>query len=187
MSNPLKLGKLANYFDRECIYCGKIGTTKSGNFKTCWLCTSCENKLKYKIKDLIWFVHYSRALDKLEILCGTIIGIDLRRISTYRVEYHKFDEPFKKCDVPEQYIFSSRDDALEYANKITVVADDTEVKDLVLMQNQDKVYKQIKQFLESESAITFGITGIDVTVENGYVNAQWKFGERKVGDLNGYK
>ena len=55
------------------------------------------------------------------------------------------------------------------------------------MQNQDKVYKQIKQFLESESAITFGITGIDVTVENGYVNAQWKFGERKVGDLNGYK
>lgn len=183
MSNPLKLGKLYKYFDRKCIICGKEEDYKLGNFITCWLCKDCENKTKFKIKDLIWFVHYNKSLDKLEILCGTIINFEFRRLNTYRVEYHKFDEPFKICEVKEEYIFKTREEAENYGKKLMEVAEEIQIQDQTLMKKQDKLYKQIKEFLESNSAIKFNVTGIDIKIENGYVNAEWKFGDRKKGDI----
>lgn len=58
-----------------------------------------------------------------------------------------------------------------------------ELQDMYLTGKQDIVYEMIKNFLKSDSAIKFNITGIDVKVENGYVNAEWKFGDRKKGDI----
>ena len=63
------------------------------------------------------------------------------------------------------------------------VAKEIQIQDQTLMNKQDKLYKQIKEFLESDSAIKFNVIGINVKVENGYVNAEWKFGDRKKGDI----
>lgn len=56
-------------------------------------------------------------------------------------------------------------------------------EDLYLMAQQDMVYNVIEMFLKTELARKGNITGIDVKLEEGYVNASWKFGERKEGDI----
>lgn len=185
MSNPLKLGKCYGYFDKKCVYCGREEDEYSdmSNYVAGWLCNECESKTKYKIRDAIWFLHYNRSLDKLEVLQGRIFTYSSRRVKTYRISYNKLDEPYKFCDVKEDYIFSNKKEAIEYGKTIMEVADDMQVQDCLLMQKQNKVYKQIKEFLESDSAILFNIIGIDVKVEKGYVNAEWKFGDREKGDI----
>jgi hypothetical protein len=55
--------------------------------------------------------------------------------------------------------------------------------DLILMTQQDGVYQIIKMFLKSDLAIESNIIGINVAVENGYVNAEWKFGNRTKEDI----
>lgn len=57
------------------------------------------------------------------------------------------------------------------------------LQDAYLMGQQDMVYRTIQEFLNTETARKFGVTGIDVKLEDGYVNASWKFGERKANDL----
>ena len=60
-------------------------------------------------------------------------------------------------------------------------------EDLLLMAQQDAVYDIIKTFLKSDYAIKANIIGINVKIENGYVNAEWKFGlaiePRTLGDI----
>ena len=45
------------------------------------------------------------------------------------------------------------------------------------------VYRTIKTFLDSKEARMSGISGIDVTIQDGYVNATWKFNERYENDI----
>ena len=56
-------------------------------------------------------------------------------------------------------------------------------EDLLLMTMQDTVYETVKAFLKSDLAIKGNVTGIDIKIEKGYVNAEWKFGNRKKGDI----
>ena len=61
--------------------------------------------------------------------------------------------------------------------------EDEKLQDAYLMGQQDMVYKIIQEFLDTETARKFGVTGIDVKLEDGFVNASWKFGERKENDI----
>lgn len=56
-------------------------------------------------------------------------------------------------------------------------------EDLMLMAQQSTIYDIIKNFLKTDLAIQGKITGIDVRIEEGYVNASWKFGERNKDDI----
>ncbi len=186
MDNPIKMGKLASYKMMQCAYCGK---TKTGfvyqdkEFTNRWLCNDCAGKTKFKPKDIVWFLKFNRDLEKLEVICGSIKYYSNRRIKTYAIEYHISDGPFKRCDVYEDYIFATKDECVAYGNEIGEVASDLQIQDLTLMKKQDKLYKQIRDFLKSQEAIQFGVTGIDVNVADGYVNAEWKFGKRGIGDI----
>lgn len=185
MSNPIKMGKLSDYKSMTCAVCGKKSPNfiNYSNWETHWLCKKCVDKARFKPKDIIWFLKYNKDLDKLEVICGTIKNYHYRRINTYGIEYHISDGPFKKCDVYESYIFTNKDECIAYGNKIGEVASDLQIQDLNLMKKQGKLYKQINDFLKSSEAVQFGVTGIDVRVENGYVNAEWKFGKRDVEDI----
>lgn len=180
MSNPIKMGKLSNY--RTCAICNKKVFSYT-EFESHWLCKNCVSKLKFKIGDLVWFLKYNKSLDKLEVLCGVIKGYHYRRINTYKIEYNQFNETFKSVYVYEDYIFSNKEECVAYGNKIGEVASDLQLQDLHLMQKQNKLYKQINDFLKSSEAIQFGIIGVDVKIENGYVNAEWKFGKRNINDI----
>ena len=59
----------------------------------------------------------------------------------------------------------------------------TRNEDMLVMALQDSVYETAKTFLKNELAIKAGITGLNIHIEDGYVNAEWKFGERKEGDI----
>ena len=186
MDNPIKMGKLANYKNRSCIMCDKEipNFISYSEWTTYWLCKNCTDKMKFKPKDIVWFLKFNKDLKKLEAICGSIKYYSNRRIKTYAIEYHISDGPFKRCDVYEDYIFATKDECVEYGNTIGEVASDLQIQDLNLMKKQAKVYKQISDFLKSSEAIQFGVTGIDVRVENGYVNAEWKFGKRKINDID---
>lgn len=184
MENPIKMGKLASYKMMQCVYCGKIETGfVYKEFTNHWLCNDCVSKTKFKPKDLVWFLKFNKDLGKLEVICGTIKYYHSRRVKTYAIEYHISDEPFKRCDVYEDYIFATKEECVAYGHTIGEVASDLQIQDLNLMKKQGKLYKQIYDFLNSQEARQFGVTGIDARVENGYVNADWKFGKRDVGDI----
>lgn len=55
--------------------------------------------------------------------------------------------------------------------------------DYFVMGMQDMVYRTVSDFLKSQYAIDFNIVGLDVKIEEGYINASWKFGNRKEGDI----
>ena len=55
--------------------------------------------------------------------------------------------------------------------------------DLMLMAQQSMCYDILKQFLKSDLAIEGRITGVNIWVQDGYVNAEWHFGERTKGDI----
>ena len=55
--------------------------------------------------------------------------------------------------------------------------------DLMLMAQQSMCYDIIKQFLKSDLAIEGKLTGINVEIQDGYVNAEWYFGNREKGDI----
>ena len=61
--------------------------------------------------------------------------------------------------------------------------EDEKLQDAYLMGQQDMFYRIIQEFLDTETARKFGVTGIDVKLEDGFVNASWKFGERKENDI----
>lgn len=180
MSNPIKMGKLSDY--KTCAICNKE-VLNYAEFESYWLCKTCASKLKFKIGDLVWFLKYNKDLDKLEVLCGAIRGYHYRRINTYKIEHNQFNETSENMYVNEEYIFPNKEECVAYGNKIGEVASDLQVQDLHLMKKQNKLYKQISNFLKSSEAIQFGVTGIDVKVENGYVNAEWKFGKRDINDI----
>ena len=189
MGNPLKSGKCHNTRSScKCYICGYEADypyyrQPAEIFVNNWLCINCSKVLKYSLNDYVWFLKYNKILDKLEVLYGKICAISFIRVRTYTIEYHISDGPFKRCDVYEDYIFATKDECVAYGNEIGEVASDLQIQDLNLMKKQAKVYKQISDFLKSSEAIQFGVTGIDVRVENGYVNAEWKFGKRNRGDI----
>ena len=185
MENPIKMGKLSNYRNMSCTICGKESSNfiSYSDWETHWLCKKCVYMMKFKPKDIVWFLKFNKDIEKLEVICGSIKYYSNRRIRTYAIEYHISDGPFKSCDVYEDYIFATKDECIAYGNEIGEVASDLQIQDLNLMKKQGKIYKQISDFLKSPEAVQFGVTGIDVRVENGYVNAEWKFGKRDVGDI----
>ena len=56
--------------------------------------------------------------------------------------------------------------------------------DLMLMAQQSMCYDIVKNFLKTDLAIEGRITGVNIWVQDGYVNAEWKFGDRAKGDIN---
>ena len=59
----------------------------------------------------------------------------------------------------------------------------TKSEDLILMTQQDDCYEKIKEFLKGEMAIKGNVTGINVWIQDGYINAEWHFGNRTKGDI----
>lgn len=55
--------------------------------------------------------------------------------------------------------------------------------DLMLMAQQSLVYDIIKNFLKTDLATSANISGLSIQVSDGYVNAEWKFGDRKPKDI----
>lgn len=55
--------------------------------------------------------------------------------------------------------------------------------DLMLMAQQSMCYDIVKNFLKTDLAIEGRITGVNIWVQDGYVNAEWHFGERTKGDI----
>lgn len=186
MSNPIKLGKLMQSYKQPntCTYCGKQSNNYN-EFRTRWLCYECEDahKPKFKPDDLVWFLKYNRDLDKIEVICGKIKRYAPFRLKSYFIEYHSMGEPFKDISVAEDYIFHTKDECIAFGKSLGNLASENETADYNLMKKQAKLYKQISDFLKLPEAIKFGVTGIDARVENGYVNAEWKFGKRNAGDI----
>ena len=74
----------------------------------------------------------------------------------------------------------------EYERQVNAKIEELENKnfeDVYLMGEQNLIYNMIKNFLKSEEAIKFNITGLDIKIEDGYVNAEWKFGKRNKVDI----
>lgn len=59
----------------------------------------------------------------------------------------------------------------------------SEEEDKLLMEQQDKVYGLVKDFLQSDLAIRGMITGVNIYVKDGYVDAMWDCGERHNNDI----
>lgn len=184
MSNPLKLGKMQSISKpAKCVICGKENTETP--FENYWICNDCYEKgsLKYKRLDIVWFLKYNKALDKLEVVCGKIIRLVYYRTFTYEIEYKNNRGTFVKINVHQDNIFKDRESCVEAGKKIGAVVSDAEINDYYLMQKQDRLYKQIISFLNSKEARFGNVSGIHVYLHDGYVNAEWKFAKRKVGDI----
>lgn len=52
-----------------------------------------------------------------------------------------------------------------------------EVNDAYLMGKQDTVYQFVATFLQTPEAVKANITGVEIKIENGYINCYWQFGE----------
>lgn len=55
--------------------------------------------------------------------------------------------------------------------------------DLMLMAQQALIYDICKNFLKTDLATSANISGLSIQVSDGYVNAEWKFGDRKPKDI----
>lgn len=55
-----------------------------------------------------------------------------------------------------------------------------ELEDAFLMGKQEAVYQSVATFLSTPEAIKNNIIGVEIIIENGYINCYWKFGERGV-------
>lgn len=58
-----------------------------------------------------------------------------------------------------------------------------DLMDMYIMGEQNLIYEIIKEFLKSDEAIEFNLSGINVYIEDGFVNAEWKFSDRRKGDI----
>lgn len=183
-SRMLKLGKMVAYDKCKCIFCNKsIYYSGSVDFKNQWLCVDCSDQLKFSIGQVIYFLKENRDLKKLEIIKGKIIKLYNYRELTYIIHYYNDQNILQRAEVYQDYIFSTKEEALKNGNEYGILADEIEIADYYLMKKQDRLVKAIKKFLESDSAINFGVTGIDVNLEHGYINFMWKFGNRFKGDV----
>ena len=68
-------------------------------------------------------------------------------------------------------------------NENTRKEDTERNKDYFIMGMQEMTYRTVCDFLKSQYAIDFNIVGLDVKIEEVYINASWKFGDRKKGDI----
>lgn len=55
-----------------------------------------------------------------------------------------------------------------------------EIEETFLMGKQEAIYQTVATFLSTPEAIKYNIVGVEIVIENGYVNCYWKFGERGV-------
>lgn len=53
-----------------------------------------------------------------------------------------------------------------------------ELEDAFLMGKQEAVYQTVATFLSTPEAAKNNIIGVEIIIENGYINCYWKFGER---------
>ena len=180
----LKLGKYMQYNKYKCSFCDKKGDYKNhSKFITNWLCKECEHKLKFKINEEVYFLKENRDLNKLEIIKGIIIDISRYRELTYNIYYYNDLNSPQTLYVLEDYIFHTKEEAMEVGSKYGNLMEDIEVLDYYLMKKQSKLYDQICKFLKTDLAIEGNISGLSIKVEEGYVNAEWYFNKRKKGDI----
>lgn len=100
-------------------------------------------------------------------------------IADGRYYQRRFNEIFGDKKSAENYVSFLNEKLKKSAKSI----DEREIKDAYTMGQQDMVYRTIKTFLDSKEARMSGISGIDVTIQDGYVNATWKFNERYENDI----
>lgn len=55
-----------------------------------------------------------------------------------------------------------------------------EIEEAFLMGKQEAVYQTVATFLSTPEAVKYKIIGVEIIIEDGYVNCYWKFGERGV-------
>lgn len=55
-----------------------------------------------------------------------------------------------------------------------------EVEEAFIMGKQEAVYQTVATFLSTPEAVKYNIIGVEIIIENGYINCYWKFGERGV-------
>lgn len=84
----------------------------------------------------------------------------------------------KKFDITKFTIHTPEPQKISVNEKVLSVHDD-----IALMAKQDMLYNIIKDFLKTDLAIRSNISGINVHIENGYVNAEWKFDKRTKKDI----
>jgi len=185
MKKPMLVGKLTQWNICHCHICdidARDGYSQYNAFETRWLCKRCTKKMKYKPSDKVYCIKWNRTLGKLQIVKGIVEAYSNNREMTYRISYANGE---KSVDARENYIFSSKRECLKVAKKLGEVADDKLIRDTEVMKLQGRIYNEIKKFLDNDLAREFNIIGIDVTLENGYVNAMWKFekGKRKKNDI----
>lgn len=183
MSNPLKLGKLHSICKpSKCVICGR-DTLKSSDYAYIWICKDCSNSVLFKENSEVWFLKYNKDLDKLEVHNGIIKGYHPFRDNTYHISYINPEGIHRDTQSYKDYVFKDKQECIDYGNSIGQVISEEELNDITTMKKQDVVYKQIENFLKSKEAISSNIIGINVIVEDGYVNASWKFGNREENDI----
>ncbi len=55
-----------------------------------------------------------------------------------------------------------------------------EIEETFLMGKQEAIYQTVATFLSTPEAVKYNIIGVEIIIENGYINCYWKFGERGV-------
>lgn len=91
----------------------------------------------------------------------------------------------KKYNRKLKDLYKSKDECIQYIDKSNGYKSSTNISelDMYIMGEQNLIYNTVSNFLKSDEAIQFNVTGVDIRVENGYVNADWKFGKREKGDI----
>lgn len=55
-----------------------------------------------------------------------------------------------------------------------------EIEEAFFMGKQEAIYQTVAAFLSTPEAVKYRITGVEIKIENGYINCYWQFGERSV-------
>ena len=177
----------------KCIYCERKSLQKLSDpyneFPAIWYCKYCADKNEYKTGDIVWFYVYKKKLDKYIKVRGKIIDTTFSYYKTYKIEVTNYNRLKNKKALNLTYnryykfIYKTEAECDNAIQKFGVLASDIEVSDMLISYEQNKLYNMIKKFLQSDEAVQFNITGMDIRIEDSNVNCYWKYGSRSKNDI----
>ena len=99
--------------------------------------------------------------------------------------YYIIDNNGKRYKRNLNEIYKSKDDCLNYINEKNGYISSSDITDFdrYVIKEKKEICHKVKTFLNSDEAIQSNINGIEIKLENGYVNASWLFKERREGDI----
>lgn len=133
----------------------------------------------YSVKDKLDLPYFG-----YDILETTLKDFSPQKLKS-QFSYYFIADDGKKYKRELNEIYKSKQDCLDYADKCNGYKMKLPIteEDMYVMREQNLIYNTIKNFLKSDEAIQFNITGLDAKVDDGYVNVEWKFGSRKDKDI----